>query len=94
MSQDQNQDQDKQHKADVIKGLWESLTIPKWDKDTLIEMGKLIFMRTPLKEMPPKKFQVLFPRLVEVADQLLARFEITPRDPQQEEAAPPTEVAR
>lgn len=93
MSQDQ--ERDKQHKADVIKGLWESLTSPRWDRDTLIEMGKLIYAQTPLKEMPKRKFDLLFPRLVEVADQLLTRFEIVPTKEDKEEiAAPPAEETK
>ena len=60
----------KEELAWLIKALVESLEIPDWTKDDLIEFGKAIFGKTPLKDMDPKKFTQLFPFLKQITDNL------------------------
>jgi hypothetical protein len=60
----------REEQAFLIKILWESLQAPSWSRDDLIEFGKAIFGKTPLKDMDPKKFTQLFPFLKQITDNL------------------------
>jgi hypothetical protein len=72
----------------LIKILWESLQSPSWSKDDLITFGLAIFGKTPLKDLDPKKFDKLFPFLVQITTQLGAKLKEailpTPAPPSQE----------
>ena len=56
--------------AYLIKILWEAQQAPSWNRDDLIEFGKAIFGKTPLKELDPKIFNRLFPHLKTMAEHL------------------------
>ena len=63
----------KEELAWLIKALVESLEIPDWTKDDLIEFGKMIWAKTSLKalaERNEKLFSRLFPLLANVATHL------------------------
>ena len=60
----------REEQAFLIKILWESLQAPPWSRDDLIEFGKAIFGKTPLKDLDPKKFDRLFPFLKQITDSL------------------------
>ena len=60
----------KEELAYLIKIVWEALQAPSWSRDDLIEFGKAIFGKTPLKELDPKKFNQLFPFLKSIAEHL------------------------
>lgn len=63
----------KEELAWLIKAIVESLEIPDWTKDDLIEFGKMIWAKTSLKilaERDEKLFSRLFPLLAKVATHL------------------------
>ena len=63
----------KEELAWLIKAIIESLEIPDWTKDDLIEFGKMIWAKTSLKilaERDEKLFSRLFPHLTKVATHL------------------------
>lgn len=60
----------KEEKAFLIKALWKALQSPSWTKDNLIELGKAIFAKQTLKEMPDARFEIIYPKLVSIAESL------------------------
>ena len=70
MSEQKHESLSREEQAFLIKILWESLQAPSWSRDDLIEFGKAIFGKTPLKDMDPKKFTQLFPFLKQITDNL------------------------
>lgn len=67
----------KEEQAYLIKILWEALQAPSWSRDDLIEFGKAIFGKTPLKDLDPKKFNQLFPFLKVITEHLGAKLKET-----------------
>jgi hypothetical protein len=57
----------KQETALVMKTIWEGLLAPRWLKDDLIELGKLVYSKVPLREVDSDVFERLFPNLTQVA---------------------------
>jgi hypothetical protein len=55
--------------AFLIKSLWSALSSPNWQKDDLIEMGKCLWAKTKLKDIPEKTFARLLPNLTMVANE-------------------------
>jgi hypothetical protein len=85
----------KEELAYLIKVVWEALQSPSWSRDDLIEFGKAIFGKTPLKDLEPKKFNQLFPFLKSIAEHLGIKLKeaILPAPPQAagaQEAPTPT----
>ena len=74
----------REEQAFLIKILWESLQAPPWSRDDLIEFGKAIFGKTPLKDLDPKKFTQLFPFLKQITDHLGIKLKeaVLPAPPQ------------
>ena len=69
--QDQKHEQlSREEQAFLIKILWEALLAPPWSRDDLIEFGKAIFGKTPLKDLDPKRFTQLFPFLKQITAHL------------------------
>ena len=67
----------REEQAFLIKALWESLQSPHWNKDDLIDLGKLIFAKKSLKDIAAqdeKKFARIFPHLVEIVNHLAAKM--------------------
>jgi hypothetical protein len=67
----------KEEQAFLMKALWESLQVPSWNRDDLIDLGKLIFAKKSLKEIASqdeKKFARLFPHLVAMVNHLGAKI--------------------
>jgi len=58
----------------LITALWESLQIPSWTSDVLIDLGKMLHAKKTLKDFPPQKFDRLFPHLVVIASHLGAKL--------------------
>jgi hypothetical protein len=73
-------EEEKQQKANIIKGLWSALTAPTWRKDDLIDFGMAIHGRLELKDLPPKRFSLLLPYLSQIADEIAKRFDIKAKD--------------
>lgn len=57
-------------RARNIRALWEALLAPNWNKDDLVDLGKAVYARTPLKELDPTKFDRLLPHLIAVTEKL------------------------
>ena len=70
MTEQKHESLSREEQAFLIKILWESLQAPSWSRDDLIEFGKAIFGKTPLKDLDPKKFNQLFPFLKQITDSL------------------------
>ena len=70
MTEQKHEPLSREEQAFLIKILWEALQAPPWSRDDLIEFGKAIFGKTPLKDLDPKKFTQLFPFLVQITNQL------------------------
>ena len=70
MTEQKHESLSREEQAFLIKILWESLQAPPWSRDDLIEFGKAIFGKTPLKDLDPKKFTQLFPFLKQITDHL------------------------
>ena len=70
MTEQKHESLSREEQAFLIKILWESLQAPPWSRDDLIEFGKAIFGKTPLKDLDPKKFDRLFPFLKQITDSL------------------------
>ena len=70
MTEPKHESLSREEQAFLIKILWESLQAPPWSRDDLIEFGKAIFGKTPLKDLDPKKFNQLFPFLKQITDNL------------------------
>jgi hypothetical protein len=51
----------------IIGIVWEALQAPRWNKDDLIDLGKTIYAKTPLKNMDEKLFIRLFPHIATIA---------------------------
>jgi hypothetical protein len=67
----------REEQAFLMKALWESLQVPSWNRDDLIDLGKLIFAKKSLKEIASqdeKKFTRLFPHLVAIVNHLGAKI--------------------
>lgn len=64
----------KEEKAFLIKALWKALEAPSWAKDDLIELGKAIFSKQTLKDMPDERFELIYPNLVKVVESLGAQL--------------------
>lgn len=67
----------KEEQAFLMKALWEALQMPPWNRDDLIDLGKLIFAKKSLKEVATqeeKKFARLFPHLVIIVNHLGAKI--------------------
>lgn len=66
-----------EEKKFLMLTLWDALIAPKWTKDTLIDFGKAIFSKKPLKDMSDKEFNLIFPFLrdatVELGKKLVQR---------------------
>ncbi len=82
-----SEEEKKQQKAYVIRGVWAALTAPNWRKDDLIDLGMAIHGHVPLKDLPPKRFNLLLPYLSQVADEMIRRFDIKEKEPA---VTPPT----
>lgn len=68
-------------RASNIRAIWEALLAPQWTRNQLIELGKSVYARKPLKDLDPKLFDELLPRLVEIAAILDDKFTAPPPDP-------------
>jgi hypothetical protein len=75
-----NQPNQNKIRAANIRAVWEALLAPKWDKDVLINLGKALYARRPLKDLDAGLFNELLPRLVEVVERLEAKFTPTPNE--------------
>ena len=77
-------------RAKNIRTLWEALHAPKWTRDDLIDLGKAIFAKTPLKNLDPDKFDKLLPHLIDIVERLEAGLvklpDPSPKPQDQEEA--------
>ena len=84
MTEQKHEPLSREEQAFLIKILWESLQAPPWSRDDLIEFGKAIFGKTPLKELDPKKFNQLFPFLKQITDNLGIKLKeaVLPAPPQ------------
>ena len=85
----------KEELAYLIKEVWEALQSPSWSRDDMIEFGKAIFAKTPLKDLEPKRFNQLLPFLKIIAEHLGIKLKeaILPAPPQAtgtQEAPAPT----
>ena len=74
-------------RARNIRAVWAALLAPNWTKDDLIDLGKAIFARTPLKNFDQTKFDRILPHLDAVTEMLEAK--ITPLP-----AASPSDAAK
>jgi hypothetical protein len=70
MTEQKHESLSREEQAFLIKILWEALQAPPWSRDDLIEFGKAIFGKTPLKDLDPKRFNQLFPFLKQITDHL------------------------
>lgn len=61
-------------RAQNIRTVWEALLAPNWTKDDLIDLGKAIFARTPLKRFDQAKFNRILPHLSKLAEVLEANI--------------------
>jgi hypothetical protein len=68
-------------RAQNIRTVWEALLAPNWTKDDLIDLGKAIFARTPLKRFDQAKFDRILPHLSKLAEMLEAKITPLPADP-------------
>ena len=100
MTEQKHESLSREEQAFLIKILWESLQAPPWSRDDLIEFGKAIFGKTPLKDLDPKKFNQLFPFLKQITDSLGIKLKeaVLPAPPptppvQGETAIPPENTA-
>jgi hypothetical protein len=84
MTEQKHESLSREEQAFLIKILWESLQAPPWSRDDLIEFGKAIFGKTPLKDLDPKKFNQLFPFLKQITDNLGIKLKeaVLPAPPQ------------
>ena len=84
MTEQKHESLSREEQAFLIKILWESLQAPPWSRDDLIEFGKAIFGKTPLKDLDPKKFNQLFPFLKLITDNLGIKLKeaVLPAPPQ------------
>ena len=84
MTEQKHETLSREEQAFLIKILWESLQAPPWSRDDLIEFGKAIFGKTPLKDLDPKKFNQLFPFLKQITDSLGIKLKaaVLPAPPQ------------
>ena len=53
--------------AFYIRTFWEALISPSWSRDTLIELGKVVFAKVPLNKLSDEQFAMLIPKLQEIA---------------------------
>jgi hypothetical protein len=53
--------------AFYIRTFWEALTTPTWTRETLIELGKVVFAKVPLNKLTNEQFAMLIPKLQEIA---------------------------
>jgi hypothetical protein len=60
----------KEETALLIRSLWEALLEPPWLRNDLIDFGKLVFAKVPLKEIDPAVFAKLLPHLTTIARSL------------------------
>ncbi len=60
----------KEEKAFLMRAIWKALQTPSWTKDDLVELGKAIFVKQSLKEMPDKRFEIIYPNLVKIVESL------------------------
>jgi hypothetical protein len=58
----------------LMLSLWDALVSPKWTKDDLIDFGKAIFSKKPLKDMTDKEFAKVFPFLKAITFELGKRL--------------------
>jgi hypothetical protein len=56
--------------AYLIKILWGGIITPDWTSDALVELGKVVFTKTPLSKIPNQQFEVLFPYLTQIANKV------------------------
>jgi len=61
---------EKDEVAFLIRTIWDALCAPAWNKDDLIELGKCVFARLPLAKIGDRQFEVLFPYLTTIANQV------------------------
>jgi hypothetical protein len=80
-------DQASQNKtrAANIRAVWDALLAPKWDRDVLINLGKALYARRPLKDLDTKLFDELLPRLVEIVERLEGKFAPPPHEKKPDE---------
>jgi hypothetical protein len=81
----------KEEMAGLIRAIWEALLLPDWQSKDLIELGKLIYAKVPLRDVDPELFQRLLPNLSACARQLSTR--VTLRRPAAPPAAPQPEAS-
>jgi hypothetical protein len=79
----------KEETALLIRATWEALLAPAWLRNDLIELGKLIFAKVPLREVDEELFERLLPHLTTVAESLGQHL----LRPPAREAAPPAPTA-
>ena len=72
-----------------IKSLWKSLLAPKWTKDDLIDLGKLVFAKVRLSSVDPPLLDRLLPLLSDMADSAWRTLLDLPQD-----SPPPTRESR
>lgn len=75
--------------AFYIRTFWEALITPAWTRDTLIELGKVVFAKIPLNKLSDEQFALLIPKLQEIATVVGAKVAL--QQSQQAPAAPKTE---
>jgi len=51
----------------LTKKLWAALQAPNWDRESLIELGRLIYLKTPIEKIDGKLFDKLGPSIVRIA---------------------------
>jgi hypothetical protein len=71
-------EQDNARTALLIRAVWESLLAPKWGRDQLIDLGKLIYTKTPLAQIEPSQLGQLLPHLKQIATTLDERLQVQP----------------
>jgi hypothetical protein len=76
MSEPTKTDLTKEERAFMLKTVWEALQSAPWTKDSIIEFGKAIFSKLPLKSLDEKKFEIVFPNLLRVSDDLGTKIKI------------------
>lgn len=60
----------KERRAWLIRSTWEALLFPNWTRNIILKFGESIRDKKPLKNMEETDFNLIFPFLVQVADNL------------------------
>lgn len=79
--------------AFYIRSFWEALITPQWTRDTLIELGKVVFAKVPLNKLTDEQFAALIPKLQEIAGIIGAKVKLQQSHSSEAPASPKPEGA-